>query len=168
MKTVGIIAFAFGVPNTISSNQRISQIASRKAREMNALVYTQLDVLIEHGIEVEYINEQPGNPPSTLQIARAAIQWAQQRKLNKLWIVAAKPHLWRALRDVKKAVREAKGTIEVYVCSEDIEQYSEDSWFCPDSTQRRVQSKKAWRKREMILRLLPFFLYYRIFSKHNV
>lgn len=161
MKTVGIVAFAFGVPKTIISNQRIAQIASQKALELNAPVYTQLDIAVGPGIEVKYTNEEPGNPPPTLRIARGAAQWAKQQGFSELWIVAAKPQLWRALRDVEQAVREAGEKIEVYVCKE-IEQYPKDSWFCPNSTQDRVRSRKAWDKREKILKRLPFFVYRRI------
>ena len=158
MKTTGVIAFAFGVPETILSNRRIAEIASKKAREINGQVYAQLDIRVEEGIPVEYTKEEPGNPPPTLRIARGAVQWAKRHGLTELWVVAAKPHLWRALRDVQRAVREDGARIEVRVCKE-VEQYPEDSWFCPDSTQDRVRSREAWDKRERILKLMPFWLY---------
>lgn len=158
MKTTGIVAFAFGAPETIRSNQRIAQIASQKARELGAPVYTQLDIHVEPGIEVEYTEEKSGQPLPTLRIARGAVQWANQRGFKELWVVAAKPHLWRALRDVKQVVHEAGDWIEVRACKE-IEQYPEDSWFCPDSTQDRVRTREAWDKREKVFRLMPFFLY---------
>jgi hypothetical protein len=41
----------------------------------------------------------------------------------------------------------------------EIEQYSEEEWFCPDSTQERTRSREAWDKRERILKFMPFFLY---------
>lgn len=161
MKNAGIVAFAFGVPDTIRSNRRIARIASQKAREFNAPVYTQLDVPVEPGIEVKYTDEEFDNPPPTLRIARGAVQWAKRRGFKKLWIVAARPHLRRAFRDVKEAAREAGGKIAIRACKE-IEQYPEDSWFCPDSTQDRVRSRKSWNKREQVLNLLPFFIYKRI------
>ncbi|MCI0557032.1 MAG: hypothetical protein MN733_00940 [Nitrososphaera sp.] len=164
MKTAGVVAFAFGVPDTIRSNRRIAEIASRKARELNGgSVYTQLDIRVEEGVQVEYTQEEPGNPPPTLCIARGAVQWAKRLGLTELWVVAAKPHLWRALRDVQQAVREDGARIEVRVC-EEVEQYPEDSWFCPDSTQDRVRSREAWDKRENILKLMPFFVYKRVAS----
>jgi hypothetical protein len=147
--------------DTIRSNQRIAQIASQKAKELSAPVYTQLDIRVKPGIEVKYTNEEPGNPPPTLRIARGAAQWAKQQGFKKLWIVAAKPHLWRALRDIEKAVRETGVKIKVHTCHE-VEQYPKDSWFCPNSTQKRVRSSEAWYKRERILKLLPFFIYKRI------
>ncbi|MBI2024599.1 MAG: hypothetical protein HYT03_00710 [Candidatus Harrisonbacteria bacterium] len=158
MKIPGIVAFAFGAPWTIRSNRRIAEIVAKKAQELNAPVYTQLDIHVEQSIQVEYTQEDPGNPPPTLRIARGTVRWAERHGLTELWVVAAKPHLWRALRDVQQAVREAGAGIEIHACKE-IEQYPEDSWFCSDSTQDRVRSRKAWRKRELILSLMPFCVY---------
>ncbi len=158
MGNSGVVAFAFGTPYTILANRRIAQIASQKARELDAPVYTQRDVLIQPGIEVQYAGEQPGKPPPTLRIARASVAWARQRSLRVLWIVAAKPHLWRVLRDVRRAVLELGVEIIIHACDE-IEQYTEDSWFCRNSTQERVRSLKIWRRREKILELLPFSIY---------
>lgn len=163
MKTAGIVAFAFGVPETILANRRIAEIASKKAREFNGQVYTQLDIRVENGVPVDYTEEKPGNPPPTLRIARGAVKWAKRHGLTELWIVAAKPHLWRALRDIQQAIREDGARIEVRVCTE-IEQYPEDSWFCPDSTQDRVRSREVWDKRENIVKLIPFFVYKRVAS----
>lgn len=158
MKTTGIVAFAFGAPADILSNRRIARIAEEKARELGAPVYTQLDIRVEPKIEVEYTDEQCGNPPPTLRIARGAIQWAKRRGFRELQIVAAKPHLWRCLRDLKYVIREIEAQIEVCVCRE-IERFPEDGWFCPNSTQGRTHSRRAWDRRERILIHMPFFLY---------
>jgi hypothetical protein len=155
---VGILPFAFGVPETIFSNWRIAQIASQKARELGAPVYTQLDIRIDDGIEVEFTEEQPGNPPSTLRFARSAVKWARNKNLTELWIVAAKPHLWRCIRDLKNVIRELKVQIEIHICDE-INQYPEDEWFCTNSAQKWTQSKKSWQDRERIIKLMPFFIY---------
>ena len=157
-KQVGIVAFSFGVPETILSNRRIAQIASQRARKLGASVYTQLDVRVESGIEVEYTDEQPGNPPPTLRIARGAVQWAEQRGFTRLWVVAAQPHLWRCLRDLWQAVSEVGAQIQLIPCPEILE-YPEDSWFCPDSEQKRVWSREAWDKREKVLKFVPFCIY---------
>jgi hypothetical protein len=161
--TAGVVAFAFGAPETILPNWRIAEIASGKARELNAQVYTQLDIRVGEGVPVEYTEEEPGNPPPTLRIARGAVQWAKRLGFTELWVVAATPHIWRALRDVQSAVREAGVRLEVYACK-GIGQYSEDSWFCSDSVQDRTRSREAWDKRENILKLMPFFIYKRVAS----
>jgi hypothetical protein len=164
LKTAGVVAFAFGAPETILSNRRIAIVASQKARELCAPVYTQLDVRVESGIQVEYTEEEPGNPPPTLRIARGAVQWAKRHGFTMLFVVAAKPHLWRALRDVRAAVREDGARIGVRACDKGIAQYPGDSWFCPDSAQARTRSSEVWNKRENILKCLPFFVYKRVAS----
>ena len=162
MERKGIVAFAFGAPCTIESNKLIARIASQKAHESGASVYTQCDVFIEHGIEVEYTHEEPDSPPPpTLRIARGAIQWAKQQGFRKLWIVAAKPHLKRCIRDLGKAIRETEANIGIRAC-EEIEYYPQDGWFCLNSTQECTRYKEAWNRRERILQLMPFFLYKRI------
>lgn len=163
MKKTGIVAFAFGVPWTILSNRRIAQIASQKSRELKARVYTQLDVRVENDIVVDYTDEEPGNPPPTLRIARGAVQWAKRHGLTELWVVAAKLHLWRCKRDLTQTVREAGVQIAVRVCKE-IEQFPENEWFCQDSTQSRARSRKNWQNRERILKFIPFFIYKHVAS----
>lgn len=164
MENAGVVAFGFGVPHNIRSNRWIAKIASLKARELRAPVYTQSDVCdVESGIRVEYTPEEPGNPPPTLRIARGAVAWAHQNKLTTLWVSAAKPHLWRCVRDLKYAIRETKAQIVVRICKE-IEQYPENEWYCSDSIQPRVRSRKEWRKRECIFEWMPMFLYKRVAS----
>jgi len=156
MEKNGVVAFAFGAPETILSNRRIALIASRAARTFNAPVYTQVDIKLKPEIEVEYIEEKPGRPPSTLRIARGAVQWAKKNKFEVLLIVAAAPHLWRCQRDLKYAVLEAKAGIVVQVCGDE---FRKDEWYCPNSTWARVRSQEAWQRRERILKLLPMFIY---------
>lgn len=165
----GVVAFGFGVPWSIRSNLDIALIAMQKAVELKARVYTQRDVRIDAGYQaadgfrVDYYDEEdPKNPPTTLGMARAAARWAAERNMRELWIVAAKPHLWRCVRDLRAAITEIDEDIGVRVCKE-IEQFPEDhSWFCPDSTQVRTQNRLRWYRREVILKVMPFFIYKRV------
>ena len=155
---IGIVAFSFGVPYTILSNRRIATIASQKAEEFKARIYTQLDILVKKGLTVDYTEEEPGKPPPTLRIARGAVKWAQKHNLKELWIVAAKPHLWRCQRDLEQAIKEVKAQIKVRLCQKEIEQFPEKEWFCENSTQKRTRFQNRY-YRERILKCLPFFLY---------
>lgn len=146
----GILSFAFGAPETILSNRRIANITSQKARKLGVPVYTQLDICIDDGIEVEFIEEQSGNPPPTLRLARCAVQWAKYKNLTEIWIVAAKPHLWRCVRDLTYAFQEINLQINICVC-EEIEQYPENEWFCVNSAQKRTQSSDNWKSRGLIM-----------------
>ena len=159
----GIIAFAFGVPAAIRSNRQIALIASDQAKKLNAPVFTQADVRLEHGITASRIDEEPGKPPPTLRMARDAIKWAIKNGITELHVVAAKPHMWRAHRDVRRAVQEIGMQHRIAVHSIDTK-FPKDSWFCVDSTQERVRSPEAWNKRERILKWLPFFIYKRVAS----
>lgn len=155
----GIIAFAFGTPSNIKANQVIGKISEEQARVLNAPLLTQSDVPIRQlSTVVKYVDEEKGEPPPTLRIARAAVKWAKQEGMTKLHVVAAKPHLWRALRDMRQSVLELDVDIIVCSCSK-IDQYSKEFWFCSDSTQIRTRSKKEWNRREHILKILPFWFY---------
>ena len=162
MKKQGVVAFAFGAPETVTSNKWIHCIAARKAKKLNASVYTQRDVLVLSGTitlgDVTCIEEESGNPPSTLRIARGAVRWAKEHGIVELWVVAALPHLSRCLRDMKMAVCEMGGGIVILTC-EEIKNYPEDLWFCPFSKQKWTRTRKAWERRERIVRFMPFWIY---------
>lgn len=160
MEKVGIVAFAFGVPETITPNRLIGEIVVQQSKKLGgAAVFTQKDVLItDKDISVTYVEERPGSPPPTLRIAREAIRWAVYKGITTLYIVAAKPHLWRCQRDLALAVEEARVKIKVRVC-EEVKRYPENIWFSEDSTQARTQSKENWEKRERWLKAMPVFLY---------
>lgn len=169
---VGIVAFAFGVPHFTLSNKCIAEIAMRKALSQGewsqgdvvtpAPIYTQQDIQLPRFLGKRYrVKEKEGNPPPTLRIARGAVKWAKQRGIRRLWVVAARPHLWRCVRDLEYAVCEANAQIEVFACKE-IMQAPESKWFDPDSTQKRVHSFWKWWPREIILRLMPMAIYKRV------
>ena len=157
------MAFAFGVPSTIRSNQLIAEIAEKKAKELEAPIYTQCDIDIKSNDVIQVTNtpEESGSPPSTLRMARGAVSWAEELGLEELWIAAAEPHLWRCERDLLYAVGEASSQIDVCVC-EDIRKYPEDVWYCPESEQKRTRSAKDWWKREGKLKKMPMFVYKRV------
>lgn len=163
----GIIAFAFGVPSTTLPNRRIGAIASAKAYTLCAPVFTQRDVPIWEEVSTEYVAEIPGEPPPTLRIARAAVEWAQTRGIGTLWVAAAHntggSHLNRCLRDLRYAVRETGHRMTVRVC-EDIFPYPRREWFSKSSIQPRTQSLGSWWSRELLARLLPMWLYKRVAS----
>ena len=161
MKTkIGIIALAFGRPKSLPSNRIISEIVTKKAKELSAPVYTQFDIRPNSKVDVYYTKEKPGHPAPTLRVMRGAVQWAYRKGITKFLIVAAKPHLPRGIRDLNYAMKEAKYQVEIEICKE-IEAHS-DKWFCPQSKQRHTRSKWIWKCREFIIRLLPFFVYKRI------
>lgn len=167
MKKSGVVAIAFGIPWSIRSNCQIAEISFSKAESIQAEgmpveVYTQRVVVIPVGVPVVYITEQLGDPiPSTLKMAREGVAWAHREGIAELWVAAAKPHLWRARRDLRRAVEEQGVSIEILEC-EEIEKYPARSWFCSDSGQMWTKSAWAWYPRELFLRILPFSVYRRV------
>lgn len=159
----GVVAFAFGSPYTIRSNQFIAQVASAKARKLEALVFTQRDVQLGSDINFEWTEEVPGKPPTILRMARETVRWANRKGLKEIWIACAQPLLWRCRRDMAYAIREARAGIILHVC-EEVMQLPEWKWFCLESTQPRTNSRRAWRSRERILEILPMFIYKRVAS----
>jgi hypothetical protein len=158
LSKLGIVAFAFGVPYTIESNKIIATIAQENSLEHKAPIYTQSDIVINETLNINYIE---GDQPPTLRIAREAIKWAKKNDLDGLLIIAAAPHINRAMRDMKMAIKEAKQKIILIKCL-DVYNYPKAIWFCSNSSQTRTKSKMEWYKREIILKILPFFIYKRI------
>ena len=162
--TAAVVAFAFGVPNTLRSNRRIADIASKTAKSLGAAVYTQRDVIpIEPGIAIELTDEDYPKRVPTLRIARGAVKWAAKRGCDELWVCAARPHVARCLRDLRYAVREANADIALKLC-EGIGQHPIDFWFCRESAQLDTRIRMIWRVRDAILTNMPMQFYVRIAS----
>lgn len=162
VRMVGIVALAFGVPETIPSNRYIATVASAKARTLGAPIFTQRDILPSpQGPKTEYVSEDPGQPPPTLRIVRWAVRRAMALGIGELWLVCAEPHLWRAERDLRYAVKEAGASIVVRVC-EEVLLAPAGTWFSKESTQPRTRSRSDWNKRELLLRFMPLFVYKKV------
>lgn len=162
MKT-GIVTYAFGVPSTTPPNRLLAEITCKAAEHHIAPVYTQQDIKLPDHVDVSYVEEQPGSPPPTLRIARRAMLWAREKQLTHLVVVAAGPHMWRALRDTRRAAIEAGLEIDIRQSSE-VNAIPEESWFSEESVQQRVRTPKDWNGRERLLHLMPFWVYKRVVS----
>jgi hypothetical protein len=159
----GVLAFAFGVPYNIWPNQTIATIAARKALELGAPVFTQQDIQFNPswGIEADYCSETPGNPPPTLRIAREAMLWANSLGLKEVWVVGARPHLHRIIRDINYLIKYTNTSIKFRLCEETLLYWPEE-YYAKNSIQPRVTSARAWWPRELILLAMPMFVYRRI------
>ena len=159
MSKAAVVAFGFGVPHAVASNREIARLAGEWAGKVRGPVYTQLDVQLPRGIDFVPTPEDPGHPPPTLRIARNAVRWAQRQGIEDLLVVAARPHLQRARRDVLEAVREQRAEITVYDCYQDVAGTSVDFWFSPYSRQWRGRWWIYWNVRDWILLHMPLWLY---------
>jgi hypothetical protein len=157
--TIGIVVFAFGSPENIFPNRFLANAAIAQARRFGVDIFTQRDIPInDKDIKVEYIKENDF-PPPTLRIARAAVRWAKKKGFKQLRVIAAKPHMWRCIRDLQYAIKEigiqgSLGALPIH-----LREIPEDEWFDLKSTQKRTRSARAWWKRERIIRRMPMWLY---------
>ena len=160
----GVLAFAFGVPYSIWPNQIIATVAARKAQELgDAPVFTQQDIQFDPSWEIDahYCSETPGNPPPTLRIAREAFFWAHNLGLKEVWVVGARPHLKRIVRDINYLMKHTNTSIVFRLCEEAMVYWPEE-FYAPNSYQPRVRSARAWWPRELILLMMPMFVYRRV------
>ncbi len=163
-KLIGVVVFAFAVPANVPTNNRLKSIAEKCAKHAASTnmelcpIFTQPDIAIGTEFDVQYIEEEPNAPSPTLRIAQEAVVWAKVRGIRYFWIIAAKPHLWRCVRDLKMAIAEAKADITLLV-PEEIKQSKYMSWFESQSTQYRTQSFSHWWPRELLLYLAPYDIY---------
>lgn len=165
MTPIGVVVYPFGTPASNTSNRWLVSEVEKIYMDFNSiLVYTQRDIQF---IGPRFLNLQNHTTyfpqggieesPPTLRIARGAAQWARGR-VKKIIVVAAKPHLPRALRDTQHAFKEASVNIRIEPWS-NIAYTLYDSWFNPNGTPLRTASRSHWKKRERILRFLPYPIY---------
>jgi hypothetical protein len=81
--------------------------------------------------------------------------------VTTLYVACAYPHLWRCRRDLKLAIKEKKANIEIRIRPEALKK---KGWFCKDCTQSRTKTKSNWYFRELILMIMPVWLYKKIAS----
>lgn len=171
MTPIGVVVYAFGTPYSNTSNQwLVSEVRKIYMHFNSILVYTQNDIQFI-GEEFQYLRDgityfpqgENEEAPPTLRIARGAAQWARGKIEKKIIVVAAKPHLPRALRDTRKAFEEAVVNIRIETWSDSVHRHY-NAWFDPNGTQIRAASRSHWEKRERILRFMPYPLY-RIVAK---
>lgn len=164
-----MVAYAFGSPWDILSNERLAALARDCFTESLAkVIFTQRELQIPFvsADKVEYISNDKKAEP-TLRIARWAVRRAVEMGLVSLIVVAAEPHIERCVRDVRWAVREqqadAEILVEAYSCQlRFLSPFPVGAWFCSDSTQPHTRSSRAWWPRERLLRCMPMCLYTRV------
>lgn len=160
-----IVAFAFATPPEAFVNGVLRREVCHLQQNVfadKAWVFTQPDLAtgLEDIFKLKTIDEEEGKPSPTLRIARQAAKWAKELGSSEIHLVGAAPHMWRIVRDMKAVLREAKMKLPVVV--ERIPEVGWFGWFHKSSTQKRTQSAFAWYQRDLILWLIPYFIYKRI------
>ena len=160
MEKEGIVGFAFGKPRSLPANNIISMIICKKARELNAPVFIQFDILVlDPGIEVFYTKEYAHQDITTYEVASQAIDWAIKNKIKKLWIVAAPPHLTRCTRDITYMAEQRNAEINFRICQETYHKIHSEDWFFKRSKEWWTRNKLFFWIREIFLIFTPIYFY---------
>ncbi len=173
MADTAILLFAFGANEEIRSNQVLLKEALRCSK-VNGVgtIFSQKAILTETNYwdengkyyRVELFDQpDPSKHPPTLRIARWAIFLAAlDFRYERLIVIAADPHIDRCMRDSLYVLSQLRAThyanikIEPWV---NAGEYTDQDWFCADSTQLRTRTRVAWNKRESLLMKTPMWLY---------
>ncbi len=157
----GIVSLSFGAPGNTIVNRLLARITTQLAFLYNFPIYTQQDIQIKYfslSVDTTFTEEELGSPPPTLRIMRGAVRWAIAGGIKTLWLVTAKPHQSRAVRDLKLAIKESKENIVIRVCTE-VEPFSNNFWFSSESTQWPTRSAWQWKIYNWPLERMPTQLY---------
>lgn len=159
-----VFVFAFGTKEHQAS-QWLAKEAQAFARAQCFGIDTQPDITINPNFgDVWYIPEEPNTPSPTLRMARAFVQRAKEKNVKFVFVFSAQPHEWRVMRDLRKANKEAGIPISEFVIPDVVRKNSNREWFDPNSKQIHTRTKRNWLKRDILLWLMPFFIYKRIAS----
>jgi len=136
-----VITCAFGAPKTLPINQALAQ----KVREFDLPVVTQPDIPLEPSDGIRIITHK-GHLSTLALFIRVKKRFPQAQKVH---IMTAKPHLWRAYQDAKRVFPSAR---IIPVTLWDIRPYSSESlqWY--------TRGPLRWWLREIPIRFLTITL----------
>lgn len=141
-----IVVFPFGINDELLADET-SKYSKPKAifttGDLSNFFFCYSGVLIAEEKENERL--------STLGFVRQFAELAKEKKWNRILIVAAPPHLYRATRDMRKVLGK-----EIQI--EGVKPSLKCRWF------KNRRKAIRWWCREMILRLMPFKLYQKVVS----
>lgn len=147
-KTV-ILALAYGVGGAI--NQPLKREVERLEKHLSCEVFTQHDLLAILNINNIKVAIQTTTHISSLAVIQQFIDWLKINDYREVYLVAAKQHICRCHRDLKKL---APSGVNITLRPISVP-------YIPD-VQPWVTSPLRWWKRELIIRLLPWSLYKRL------
>ena len=164
-----IFALSFGKPDSISSNRAIASIAIKISLDLDIPIIADNSISLSSFLyNVSFIGPPAYEHESTINLAKifACLPGMKKGKWDKVIIVSAPDYMWRAIRDVKDALRESGVSCEV--C--DWRDYIDNrlvcdrfyKWYDKNSTQLWTRIRLLFAIREIILKLMPFWLYKKV------
>lgn len=127
----------FGVPAALPSNRAIAEAALIESRARNIPIFSApKDIFDFSDYENCSFSDFPGYV-STVKQVRALAQAAEEMAWKRVLVVAAPPHRWRALRDVRAAGFSAEA-------DDSLRKYPGRFWYSAQSTHRHTTSWFNW------------------------
>ena len=138
------IIFAFGAPKNLPVNQVIAKSAESDSSKID-YVFTQEDIPLDSSDKVIIL--EGGRYLSTLALLQGVRQFCVKGhvSIEKIFVLAVRPHLWRVFHDAKKVFGHAVIPLRLR---------TEISPYHKDSSQWWTRGPIRWWARELPLRLL--------------
>jgi hypothetical protein len=132
-----VFALNFGLPAALPANRAIAEAALRASRTRNIPVfYAPLGIFDLEDYPSRICADFNGYI-STVKQVRALVETARQRAWRHVLVIAAPPHRWRALRDVRAAGLEAE-------VDNSLRALPRGLWYARDSEHRQTASWFRW------------------------
>ena len=151
-----ILALSFGKPEDIAPNRTIARLARQLSDGGEIPIVADNSVPMDTSISVSYIGAEVETHVSTLKLMEEFVGLLKEKRWHRIVIVSEPSYLIRCERDLKKVLGKNawKYQISLYVYSD-----GGDCWFDKNSTQWWIRSRGLFRLREVVIQLLPFWLY---------
>lgn len=127
----------FGAPAAIPANLLIAQAALRESRRRNIpLFYAPRDIFDFADHPDSFFKDFSGYI-STVKQVRALAEVAREKSWRRVLVIAAPPHRWRALRDLRAAGFEADADDSLRALPGHV-------WYARESEHRQTTSWFRW------------------------
>ena len=127
----------FGVPAALRANRAIAEAALRESRARNIpLFYAPRDIF-DFGDYPESFCTDFSGYVSTVKQVRALTEAAREKSWRRVLVIAAPPHWWRALRDLRAAGFEAR-------IDESLSALPRGFWYAKESEHRHTTTWFRW------------------------
>lgn len=132
-----IFPLNFGLPATLPANRAIAAVALQAAKRYDLPIFCAPSGIFDLGDYQNLIERDFPGYVSTVKQVGALVAMAQQRQWKRVLLVAAPPHIWRALRDVRAAGLSVDAAPSLY-------EHPRSVWYSRDSEHRQTTSWFRW------------------------
>ncbi|MGH7839827.1 MAG: hypothetical protein ACREQC_18720 [Candidatus Binataceae bacterium] len=127
----------FGAPAELPANLAIADAALRESRRRRLPIFFAPKAIFDFGNYPHQLSSDFTGYISTVKQVLALAEAAREREWMRVLIIAAPPHIWRALRDVRAHGFSAGN-------DDSIRAYPRDFWYAKESTHRQTTSWWRW------------------------